>query len=129
MIYMAIDPGGSTGVALKIGAVYQTTTITHAPDLWKLIYEHKPDVIAVEAFATDHMISRHGIHTIEIVGGVKALCSALGIAIHVHTPQFRKAFMEPAQKSLYAVSGKTVHETDALAHLLRLEHELARTTK
>lgn len=126
---MAVDPGGSTGVALKIGEQYITNTLTDAKDVWKLIYEHHPDVLAVEAFATDHMVSRHGIHTIEVVGGVKALCVVLGIAIHIHTPQFRKAFMFPAQQELSGVIGKTPHEIDALAHLLRLEHELGRTTK
>lgn len=129
MIYMAIDPGGSTGVAYSINGKYITNTLTDPRELYELIYENKPDVVAIEAFATDHMISRDGIRTIEIVGGVKALCSVLGIAIHVHTPQFRKAFMQPSQQHMSGVIGKTVHEIDALAHLLRLEHELARATK
>lgn len=129
MIYMGIDPGGSTGVAYSINGHYITNTITDQNELYKLIYDNKPDVIAVERFATDHMVSRDGLHTIEIVGGVKALCSVLGIALHIHTPQFRKAFMHPAQQQMSGVIGKTVHEIDAMAHLLRLEYELGRSTK
>ena len=129
MIYMAIDPGGSTGVAYSINGHYISNTITDPKELYTLIYENKPDVIAIEAFATDHMISRDGIRTIEIVGGVKSLCCVMGISIHIHTPQFRKAFMHPAQQQMSGVIGKTVHEIDAMAHLLRLEHELARATK
>lgn len=129
MIYMGIDPGGSTGVAYSINGHYITNTITDPRDLYTLIYENKPDVIAIERFATDHMISRDGIHTIEIVGGVKSLCAVLGIALHIHTPQFRKAFMQPAGQALSGVINKTVHEVDAMAHLLRLEYELGRSTK
>jgi hypothetical protein len=125
-VLMAIDPGGSTGVAFKISANYHTCTINEPKELWDLIKNFKPDRIAFESFYTGGQVDRNMIHTIELVGSIHGICYVLGIPFHGQQPQARKSFILDARKILKTEGGHTQHEVDALAHLLCLEYRANR---
>lgn len=125
-ILMGLDPGGTTGCAVKVANRYMTTTFTLAQDLWDFISEHKPDHIAFEVFTTAGRIDTAMSHTLELVGSLRGICYVLGIPGHGQMPQARRAFLEEAErivkrnKSMYGTPF-TKHEIDATAHLLLLE--------
>ena len=123
-VLMAFDPGGSTGVAVKIDDNYHTCTITEPKELWDLIKNFKPDRIAFESFATGGQVDRNMLHTIELVGSIHGIAYVLDIPFHGQQPQARRSFILDAQRLLSGQSGATRHETDALAHLLLLEHRM-----
>jgi hypothetical protein len=117
---LAIDPGGSTGVALRLPDGSYTTTTTSTPsELFDIILE-KPDVVICELFATGGRVDKYMIYTIDLVGGIKALCYALGVRCVMHTPQRRYPWLLAAN-SLLPKSYALRHEVDALAHLLAFE--------
>lgn len=123
---MGIDPGGTIGVAMKIGDIYRTFPIKdEAPALWDWFKSDstRPDQVVIERFATAGRISSHGLNTVEIVGGVKSLCWVFGVPLAVRAPQQRYAFMDDAETILKAIGARyVIHEHDALAHVLAWEH-------
>jgi len=122
---LAIDPGVTTGVAVKIRDSYITACVKEPADLWQ--YFNAPyEAVIVETFAAQ-IISHHGLHTVRLVGGVEALCHHLRLPLYLQPPQRRKAFMNSARNILHAQWERThtrheVHEEDALAHMLAWEH-------
>lgn len=114
---MAIDPGGTIGVAWRRADRIHLAQLGSKEDLWTLIKEVKPANVAYERFATAGRLSKYGLLTIEICGGVEALCWALDIPCFRQTPGQRYGLMKEAQQHR-----ARVHETDALAHLLTWEH-------
>lgn len=127
MRVVAIDPGGSNGVAIHDEKGYMTLTLTEPLELWKLLIAMKPDVAVYEDFLTNHRISQDGLHTVRVIGGILALCDLYGWQRVKHIPSHRKAFLRAAENTLKEVEkpknvGTTKHEIDALAHLLAYEH-------
>jgi len=123
---LAIDPGVSIGVAVKIDSKIFTAVYSDPRDLFELIQEnsHVLNYIIIEKFSTAGNISKYGLYTIEVVGGVKALCLVYSIRCILQTPQQRLPFMDDAAKYT-----RKEHEQDALAHLLRYEHALKTSAK
>lgn len=119
-VLLGLDPGGTTGCALKIGRAYMTRTFVHVPELWDFIKEHRPDKVAFEVFVTAGRVDAAMIHTIELVGSIRGICHVLKIPGYGQTAQSRKGFIEPA-KAILKGTPHTKHEEDALAHLLLLE--------
>lgn len=126
---MAIDPGGTTGVAFHAdqseGGKGYLTCVTHTPDeLWNLFEfggKH-PEVVICEDFQTGNRINPIQHYTIRLVGGIQALCSFLQVPLYMQSPQNRKAFLKDAEDILKRDGRKFMeHEKDALAHLLRWE--------
>jgi hypothetical protein len=129
---LAIDPGESSGVAIKIKGEYVTRTVTEAHVLWEFFHAHY-DAIIYEQFNAQ-IISSHGLHTVRLVGGIEALVYRLGLTGYAHAPQKRRAFLKEAHALLvskYQQLGHnvafTVHEQDALAHMLAFEYALSNT--
>lgn len=138
MTIISIDPGGTTGIAIRMpdntintmALASSRGSITAAEELWELV--PSATQIVIERFATSGLISRYGLATVELVGGVKALCHHLKIPLAVRMPQQRRAFQHLAYSSLSQLGLKrsdtgnagtfTVHEEDALAHLLAWEY-------
>ncbi len=123
---LSIDPGNHAGIAYKgTDGSYTTTVVLTQEEVYDLI-RLKPDHVVVEKFNAVQ-ISKYGIYTTELVGGIKALCYLLHIPLHVHPPQGRKAFMKEAKDivnsngGMHLVANKD-HEIDALAHLLAYEY-------
>lgn len=122
---LSIDPGGTTGIAMQIVSpdaqqrLVRTATTDTPEQLYDLVAQYKWDAVICERFATAGRMSHYGLYTVELVGGVKALCYAYGMHFTYRQPQNRKAFQDVAHSQLTA-EGKAfvVHQEDALAHLL-----------
>lgn len=123
MVTLAIDPGGTTGIAVRFddGRV-MTCTATSPRELWQFFQDPKPDKVVFEIFSTGGRVDKYMIYTIELVGGIKALCEGLSIQGYAHPPQARKAFIEQA-KAILKGTRHVIHEVDALAHLLAHEYK------
>lgn len=119
---LAIDPGGSTGVAVRYpDGTFKTATLHSGEMLWEFFIE-RPDVVVFEIFQTGGRVDRYMIHTIELVGGIKAACLVLGLAGFAHSPQKRYPWISEATDLLKALNTPhTKHEIDALSHLLAWE--------
>lgn len=129
---LAIDPGGTTGYAVRFNFGDTVTGTTTDPEqVWSLVREASggaESTVIIERFATAGMLSRYGLHTIELVGGVRALCWEYSIKLVERQPQQRRAWQKQAEELLRAQGRKRggctdektymIHEEDALAHLL-----------
>jgi hypothetical protein len=125
MLLVAIDPGVSTGLAIKSDDMYVTSTITDYSELWDML-KSKPDKVAFETFKTAGMVNQYMLHTIELVGSIRGICYAYGIPHYGQTPAARIAFKNEAETLMEELSdgSHTVHELDALMHLLLLEYRI-----
>lgn len=121
-LILAIDPGGSTGIAVRFpDGQFQTNTLTDPADLWDFFKPAvKPQVCVFEMFSTAGRVDKYMIYTIELVGGLRAITYALGIRSYVHVPSKRYPWLAQAE-ALLKGKGHTRHEVDALAHLLAYE--------
>lgn len=125
MIIMGIDPGGTTGIAYRIQIEtefhYITTNEANKKELYELILDQKPDLVLVEQFAT-WQINHHGLHTVELVGGIEAICWTNNIRCVRRTPQHRYPGVARAVAILDATGKKyTEHQKSALAHIFAYE--------
>lgn len=126
-LLLALDPGGTTGIAVRSydGSI-MTSVATDAPTVWSYFSNPAPDAVIFELFSTMGRVDKYMLHTVEMVGGIKALCHALNVQGYAHVPQQRKAFIESAREILKGQRRKfMIHEVDALAHLLAHEYRLA----
>jgi hypothetical protein len=130
-VVMGIDPGVSTGVALAYfnphtGWQYLTSTHKEVSEVWEFI-QFPIKVLIVEEFSAQ-LISKYGIHTVEVVGGVIALAWKHGIEVIRDTPQQRRPYLEYARAQVPPRGAHTQHdlrhEVDSLSHVIRyLYHE------
>lgn len=117
---LSIDPGGTTGVAIRFpDTTWMTASVTTPSQLWDFFME-RPDEVVFEIFATAGRVDHWMIYTIELVGGMKALIYGLNLHGFAHSPGFRYPFLKQAEAMLKGQE-HTVHEVDALAHLLAHE--------
>lgn len=122
MHILSIDPGGTTGIAYQLVGPHEqkkiSTTHKLTPEgLYDLVLEYKWDVVLCERFSTAGRMSSFGIYTIQLVGGVHALCYTHDIQFVYRQPQNRKAFQDVA-KAWFKGAKHLDHEEDALAHML-----------
>lgn len=117
---LAIDPGGTTGIAMTADGVSFLTFTTDTPEhLWEYVAGHSWNVVLCERFKTAGQISKYGLYTTELVGGTRALCYFLQMKFEYREPQHRRAWQSLAQAYLEKKGEKfVVHEADALAHLM-----------
>src|SRR3990167_418616 len=129
-VLLAIDPGGTTGLALRTDTLLSTFTTKDPVDVWEILVGIKkseaPHIqIIIERYA-GIFIDKHGLATVEIVGGVTAICTILHLHLARRTPVQRIPKKEEARELLLIVKGRgnfLDHEVDALAHLLKWEQE------
>lgn len=117
---LAIDPGGSTGLALRLPDSTLLTVTTTLPSELYDFFRSPPDEVVLEPFNTAGQVDRYMIYTMDLVGGVKAICYLLGIKCFIQPPQRRYPWLQEAE-ALLAPKEHTKHEVDALAHLLAHE--------
>lgn len=131
-VILGIDPGVSTGVALAFHADkewhYESATHTEVGTVLDLI---APPVrlVLIEQFSAQ-LISKYGLHTVDLIGGVKALARYHDIPCVTQTPTQRKPYLEYArtlvQPSANITRTEQRHEIDALAHIIRYMYKSRR---
>lgn len=128
---MSIDPGARhIGMAFRIYGRYDTCKGATQDDLFSFFKpELSLDLVIIERFEAQ-LISSYGITTVELVGGIRALCWYRNIPIVEQMPQYRIAFIQSAKDLRRALNkeqhrvGLDLHECDALAHLLSWEYHV-----
>jgi hypothetical protein len=122
-ILMSIDPGITSGIAIKVDGKYDTCVAHTGAELWEFIRDYNFDTVIIEQFATSSLISKFGLRTAELVGGVEALCWLKSIPIVRRMPAQRIPFLRKAALMLKDTA-IVEHQQDALAHLLAWEGHL-----
>lgn len=115
MKILAIDPGGSTGLAWYLDGEIDTKCVPISEAMDNLTLEY--DLFVIERFATAGRLSKDGLATIDLVGQVKGWCYAMLKPVILHSPQSRKAWQRDAE--FFPGRKRIIHERDALAHLLQ----------
>lgn len=131
MYTMAIDPGGTTGLAFRMPdkqiVTCKATTQEQVYDYFLGDIKLPEQVVLEEWQYFDGIVTPAGNHTADICAGVRALCYVLRIPLALKSPQARFPKQRQAQewykqtyrvKTLYKIHS---HECDALAHLLAWE--------
>lgn len=117
---LAYDPGVTTGIALRGRKGEYATMVTKDQDeAWEFIRPDRVDLVIFENFAAQR-ISKYGLKTVRVVGGIESRCSLHKIQIIKHTPQQRRAWIDIARKWLIENTGSKgtgQHEIDALSHI------------
>lgn len=132
---LAIDPGGTTGCALRLsnGDLLTFTLATMTRPTKKEVLFHPQlladtlnmdglDRVVYEDFAAE-TISMYGLHTVRLCGLIIGICHIRDIPLIRHTPMERRPFIEDAKMALNGRKLLVIHEIDATAHLLKLEKE------
>jgi hypothetical protein len=129
---MAIDPGGTTGLAFRMpdGQLLTARAQTFEQVLDYFLGDiRRPDQVVLEEWAYfSGRVTPEGSHTADICAAVRGVCYVLGIPLALRSPAMRF----PQQKEAEAwykreKHKKTIlkidsHECDALAHLLVWEN-------
>lgn len=131
---LGIDPGVSTGICLTHydGKKWHYITSTHTDvvGVWDLI-DVPVEVVIVERFHAQ-LISKYGLHTVDLIGGIKALAHYNGITLIEDTPTQRKPYMAYARHVLPEYPEITRHERrheiDATAHVVRYLYKMKHIT-
>lgn len=128
MYIIAIDPGVTSGIAIRDLATNMITTcVCKTPEaVFDLLLGGTIKQIVIENFQAQQ-ISKYGLHTVRVVGGTYSLAYEHKIPYEIHMPQDRYAFLSDSKEFLDGVKKDTgyrymEHEKDALAHLLRWEY-------
>lgn len=121
---LSIDPGGTTGIAIRFPNGEIETFVCKTPEeLYDFIKQVRENLeqIVIEDFNAE-TISKYGIYTVRLVGGVTALARVFEIPLKVQLPQMRYPFRVEAQ-NIVKDRRTVIHERDALSHLLRFEYD------
>jgi len=119
---LAIDPGGTTGIAIKLPTGdYHTCVVNENSEVYEFVVKYNYDKVLVEQFATNNVISKYGLRTAELVGGIEALCWLRKIELVRRMPQHRVICLKQAAIMLKDVPALMDHQIDSLAHLLAYE--------
>lgn len=118
---LSIDPGGVTGVAFKDADGYKTAAYERDYEVWDLIGP-SCELVIYEWFAAE-VISKHGLLTVRIIGGIQSLARRYSVKTVRHSPQYRNPYLADSKAMLKQMGKATKgdHEMDALAHLLAWE--------
>lgn len=145
MNIVALDPGGNTGVAMRLNGELSTCVCSKPSQVWDLLVPELDEVV-YERFASSIATSHFAIYTIELCGSIQGRIYALNefmplladkdevalghrVVLVRHEPQNRNGFIKEAKEIVHEMrraEGKPydktiVHEIDAMAHLLARE--------
>lgn len=126
------DPGEHVGIAWRNPDGTLDAKMLHfdLPGTFAFITKPPyPKVVGFEDFQTAGNISKAGLYTVRVIGGIQALCLHLNIPCVLQIPQARYPFLVEAGNYLTKLRGNPrrwiVHEKDALAHLMAYEQRQA----
>lgn len=127
---LAIDPGVTTGLAYKLpDGSYQTVALGQYEEdaVWNSITPNL-DLVIYENFKCV-IISKFGLYTVRLIGGIQALCKSRGIRLVKQEPADRKPFVVLAASYLKEHDHTTwmIHQKDALAQLMCYEYRNGNT--
>lgn len=94
--------------------------------VWKLVADINWDWVVCEGFDAQY-ISKYGLATVRIIGGVQAICWYRKLKIHIPKSGDRIPYIQKARAKLVEIHGKLPvrdHQESAMAHLLRFEKEM-----
>lgn len=129
---IALDPGGTTGVAILLpDRTLQTMTFNtikgSKPPRVKVTFEPQQffkflravdwHAIVIENFVADNMISKFGLYTVQLVGAVKMFGFMTNTPVYVQMPQYRYSSKKQMTELLKG-RDVVIHERDATMHLL-----------
>lgn len=132
-VIVAVDPGPHTGIAVKLPDGTRVAQMIHnnAIAVWNYILKLGPDVLIVEQWVgtTTRAVSTDGLYTIQMAGSLFSLAHCISLSrppnrkceLVLQTPGMRSSFLPLAKEALR--KGHTLHERDALAHLLLWEYK------
>lgn len=123
---LAIDPGVSTGMAYRMpDGSYETVVLGQwdEEEVWSSITPNLGTVI-YENFRCK-VISKYGLYTVRMIGGIIALCKAYKIPCIRQEPPERRIFVPVAQQYLrkHKQDSFVIHEADALAHMFAFNNK------
>lgn len=128
MIKVAVDPGGTTGIAIRVhdGTLFTFTTDT-PEDLWRVVLDNKPDVLIIEWWSYfKGTVTPAGEYTAGLCHSLEGVYFTLGKRPYKHLPKERLSPIDYTKiaklqlKKLYQ-RDFVIHEVDALSHLLLWE--------
>lgn len=130
MLIISIDPGISSGVAIKTNDTYNTFTTKTNTDLYEVLTENSWDYVVIEQYSTQ-LIGKYGLRTVELVGAIEGLCWIKRFKLIKRSPIQRTPFI-PRAKALMRqlklgeglLDEVTRHQVAALSHLLGFERAL-----
>lgn len=129
MKVLAIDPGLTTGLAWRLDdGTWSTMNCTEHMAVWRMVRSpmYAWDHVILEDYA-GQLISKEGLQTLRIIGGVQDACDAANIPLTMEWPTERRWKLTDAA-ALLKGQGATPHQKDALAHLLNWEAKHGATT-
>lgn len=124
---LAIDPGSRyCGIAVYNGK-YNTMEIEGNYQLvWQLAINGQWSHIVCEDF-TAKMISRYGITTVRVIGGIEAICMTRNIPLNRPQAGARIPYKARAEQLLVKIHGHLPprdHQLSALSHMLRFQDKM-----
>jgi hypothetical protein len=150
---MAVDPGGTTGIATLTGQPRLENLKAWRielgpwpekgkgdPDKADVLYEvkafcaaHKDGVVIVERFHTAQRGNRYSHFTVEEIGAIEGVCFTYGTELHLVINKQRKRFIPIAERILGVPHNPVPHhdrdDVAALGHLLTFIHRIGVSIK
>ena len=128
MTIIALDPGITTGCAIRTDSqLYRTLVVHKNTEIRELIEYDQPSVCIFEDFNSAGLIDKNGQATLRLIGYIEAITQVMNIPTCLQFPRERYPFIEPARKMIRAMNKKyLIHEVDALSHLLLYEDRVQR---
>lgn len=120
---VSVDPGLTTGIATRILGKYNTAEVSGYPRVWDLIATYAWDLVICEDFVAQE-ISKYGITTTKIIGGIEAICHLKSTPFITHTAGQRIPYIARADTRIVKIHGKKMprdHRQSAMAHLILWE--------
>lgn len=128
MTVVALDPGGTTGVAVldsPVPEIHRDQVDTSSPrglaDIWDILNIAGPEEIVMERFQFRYGGGRSKVvlTPVEVVGVVKLYCAMKNIALYLQTPaQAKKLITDDKIRKLDLWIPGHPHAMDATRHLL-----------
>ena len=115
--FLAIDPGGTTGLARVSlrGSLLSSITTTKFETIIGYLLLTSPNVVIVEDFIGAGPRTREAIQVLKLIGKIEGVCHIFGFPVVMQNPQMRKPYLAVIREQKLSI---TTHEKDAYAHAL-----------